>query len=111
MALPFLIARVAHAINERMARRIDYLLEEVRVLQEAYTAVTGCKRVPFTDDQRRRLAIRGRVRSVLPANLQQRNQVVQVFGAIPPLLCSGALCPQPLRAGRRTHTSSALAIG
>jgi hypothetical protein len=28
----FIIAMVAYAINERMARRVDYLLEEVRVL-------------------------------------------------------------------------------
>jgi hypothetical protein len=31
----FIIAMVAYAINEQLARRIEYLLEEVRVLQES----------------------------------------------------------------------------
>jgi hypothetical protein len=35
LPLQVLIVMVAHAINERMARRIDYLQEEVRVLKEA----------------------------------------------------------------------------
>jgi putative transposase len=51
---------MAHAINERMARQLDYLLEEVRVLREVYTEATGRKRVPFTDEQRKRLAIAGK---------------------------------------------------
>jgi putative transposase len=34
---------IAYAINERMARRIDYLLEEVRVLREVYNETTGRK--------------------------------------------------------------------
>ena len=29
------IAMIAHALNDRMARRVDYLQEEVRVLKEA----------------------------------------------------------------------------
>ena len=49
-----------HAINERLARLLDYLLEEVRVLREVFTETTGRKRIPFTDDQRRRLAIKGK---------------------------------------------------
>jgi hypothetical protein len=56
----FIIAMVAYAINERMARRIDYLLEEVRVLREVYRETTGRKRIPFTDEQLRRLAIKGK---------------------------------------------------
>ena len=56
----FIIAMVAYAINEQLARRIEYLLEEVRVLREVYTESTGRKRIPFTDEQRRRLAIKGR---------------------------------------------------
>jgi hypothetical protein len=56
----FIIAMVAYAINEQLARRIEYLLEEVRVLQEVYTETTGRKRIPFTDEQRRRLAIKGK---------------------------------------------------
>jgi hypothetical protein len=43
-----------------MARRIEYLLEEVRVLREVYTETTGRKRIPFTDEQRRRLAVKGK---------------------------------------------------
>jgi hypothetical protein len=39
---------VIYAINERMARRIDHLLEEVRVLREVYSETTGRKRIPFT---------------------------------------------------------------
>jgi putative transposase len=51
---------MARAINERMARQLDYLLEEVRVLREAFTETTGRKRIPFTDEQRKRLAIAGK---------------------------------------------------
>jgi hypothetical protein len=43
-----------------MARRLDYLQEEVRVLREAFQATTGRKRIPFTDEQRKRLAIAGK---------------------------------------------------
>ena len=60
LLVQFLIAMVAHAINAPMARRLDYLLEEIRVLREAYTEATGRKRIAFTDDQRRRLAIKGK---------------------------------------------------
>jgi len=44
----FLIAMVAYAINERMARRVDYLREEVRVLKEALAAATGKTRSTST---------------------------------------------------------------
>ena len=60
MTFQFIIAMVAYAINEQLARRIEYLLEEVRVLREVYTESTGRKRIPFTDEQRRRLAIKGK---------------------------------------------------
>ena len=30
------------------------------MLREVYTEATGCKRIPFTDEQRRRLAIAGK---------------------------------------------------
>ena len=60
MRFQFIIAMVAYAINEQLARRIEYLLEEVRVLREVYTETTGRKRIPFTDEQRRRLAIKGK---------------------------------------------------
>ena len=35
VTLQFTIAMIAYAINERMARRVDYLQGEVRVLKEA----------------------------------------------------------------------------
>jgi hypothetical protein len=58
LTFQFLIAMVAHAINERMARRIDYLQEEVRVLKEALATTTGKTRIAFTDEQRRLLSSR-----------------------------------------------------
>jgi putative transposase len=60
LPLQFLIAMLAHAINERMARRVEYLQEEVRVLKELVAAEPGRTRVVFTPDQRRRLAIKGK---------------------------------------------------
>jgi hypothetical protein len=44
-ALQFLIAMVAHAVNARMARGVDYLLEEVRVLREALATATSKTRI------------------------------------------------------------------
>jgi hypothetical protein len=41
VTLQFIIAMVAYALNERMARRVDYLQEEVWVLKEALAAATG----------------------------------------------------------------------
>ncbi|MEO8901656.1 MAG: integrase core domain-containing protein, partial [Polyangiaceae bacterium] len=60
MPVQFMIAMVAYAINERMARRVEYLQEEVRVLKEALASLTGKKRIDFTAEQRRRLAIKGK---------------------------------------------------
>jgi putative transposase len=51
---------VAYAINQRMARRVDYLREEVRVLKEALAAATGKTRIDFSAEQRRRLARKGK---------------------------------------------------
>lgn len=51
---------VKHAFNERMARRVEYLQEEVRVLRQALTIATGKSRILFTPEQRRRLAIIGK---------------------------------------------------
>ena len=36
--LQFIVAMTAYAINQRMARQLDYLQEEVRVLKEARAA-------------------------------------------------------------------------
>jgi hypothetical protein len=43
-----------------MARGVEYLQEEVRVLKEALTAATGKSPIVFTPEQRRRLAIKGK---------------------------------------------------
>jgi transposase len=60
VTLQFIVAMVAYAINERMARRVDYLREEVLVLKEALTKATGKTRVDLTAQQRRRLALKGK---------------------------------------------------
>ena len=56
----FLLAMLTHALNEQMARRVEYLQEEVRALKELLAAETGRTRVMFTPDQRRRLALKGK---------------------------------------------------
>ncbi|MGA7119483.1 MAG: hypothetical protein WBY94_05255 [Polyangiaceae bacterium] len=43
-----------------MARRVDYLLEEVLVLKESLRATTGTTRIRFTPEQRRRLVRKGK---------------------------------------------------
>jgi putative transposase len=60
VTLQFIIATIAYAINERMARRVDYLQQEVRVLKEALTAATGKTRIDLSAEQRRRLALKGK---------------------------------------------------
>jgi hypothetical protein len=60
LAFRFLTIMIAHGINERMARRVDYLLEEVLVLKESLRATTGTTRIRFTPEQRRRLARKGK---------------------------------------------------
>jgi len=60
VTLQFIIATIAYAINERMARRVDYLQEEVRVLKEALAAATGKPRIDLSVEQRRRLALEGK---------------------------------------------------
>jgi hypothetical protein len=51
--LQFIVAMIAYAINQRMARQLDYLQEEVRVLKEALAAATGKTRIDFSAEQRR----------------------------------------------------------
>jgi putative transposase len=60
LTLQFIIAMIGYAINERMARNVEYLQEEVRVLKEALAAATGKTRIAFTPEQRRRLAVKGK---------------------------------------------------
>ena len=52
-----LLVMLAGWVNEEQRAVIDYLKEENRVLRELH----GKKRLRFTDNQRRRLAVRGRV--------------------------------------------------
>jgi len=61
--LQFLITMIACAINERMQRKLDHTQEEVRVLKEILAAITDSGRIPFTADQRCRLAVVGRALS------------------------------------------------
>jgi hypothetical protein len=60
LTIQFVIVMVAHAFNERMARRLDYLQEEVRVLKEALAAATGKTRIDLSAAQRHRLAVKGK---------------------------------------------------
>jgi putative transposase len=60
LPIQFLIATIAAAVNERMARQLEYAQEEVRTLKLALAVVTGTDRIKFTDGQRRRLAIKGK---------------------------------------------------
>ena len=59
LTLQFVIAMIASAINERLQRKLDYALEEVRVVNEILCAATSKNRISFTPDQRRRLALAG----------------------------------------------------
>ena len=54
--LRFLLATFAGWVNRQQAQAIDYLVEENRVLKEQL----GGKRLGLTDDQRRRLAAKGK---------------------------------------------------
>jgi hypothetical protein len=58
--LHFLIALTVRAINERMARGIEYLREEVRVFREALVGASGHMRMALSAEQRRRLALKGK---------------------------------------------------
>ena len=60
LPLQFFIAMIAQAINERMARKMEYMQEEIQVLIEALAAKTGSQRITFTAEQRRRLAMKGK---------------------------------------------------
>ena len=60
LPIQFLVATIAAAINERMARQLEYAREEVRTLKEALAGATGGERIRFTEAQRRRLALLGK---------------------------------------------------
>ena len=52
----FLVVSMAGWLNQKQQQVIDYLAEENRVLREQI----GCRRLRFTDDQRRRLAAKAK---------------------------------------------------
>ena len=58
--LQFLIVMIASSINERMQKRLDYKTEEVLILKEILRAVTGKACIDFNDNQRGRLATKGK---------------------------------------------------
>jgi hypothetical protein len=55
--LAFVVLLFAGWVNRQQQAVIDYLLEENRVLRTAH----GARRLRLTDDQRRRLAVKGKV--------------------------------------------------
>ena len=60
VTVQFIVAMPAYALKEPTARRLDYLLEENRVLNAALRSATGKSRIPLTNEQRRRLATKGK---------------------------------------------------
>jgi len=75
VTVQFIVAMLAYALNERMVRKVEYLREENRVLKEAIRAATGKTRIPLTDEQRRRLATKGK--ALTPAEREECCQVVR----------------------------------
>lgn len=59
--LHFVLLTLAGWVNHRQHDLIDYLVEENRVLREQLDARLGGGPMRFTDDQRRRLAAKGKV--------------------------------------------------
>ena len=57
--LQFIIAMIAYSINERLQRKLDYAQVEVGVLKEVLSSL-GHRRILFTTDHRRRLAMAGK---------------------------------------------------
>jgi putative transposase len=75
LPVQFLVAMLAYGLNERMARKAEYLREENRVLKEALQAATGKNRIPLTHEQRRRLATKGK--ALTPAERDECCQIVR----------------------------------
>jgi len=55
-SFPVLLFTFAGWVNQHQQRAVDYLMEENRVLREHL----GARRLRFTDDQRRRLAVKAK---------------------------------------------------
>ena len=70
--LTFFLLLFSGWVNRNQQAVIDYLLEENRVLR----AVNGSRRLRLTDDQRRRLAVKGKVLG--------RRQLAAVAGIVTP---------------------------
>ena len=70
--LAFVVLLFAGWVNRQQQAVIDYLLEENRVLRSAH----GPGRLRLTDDQRRRLAVKGKVLG--------RRRLVGIAGIITP---------------------------
>jgi len=70
--LAFFLLLFSGWVNRNQQAVIDYLLEENRVLR----AVNGSRRLRLTDDQRRRLAVKGKVLG--------RRQLAAVAGIVTP---------------------------
>jgi putative transposase len=64
---------LAYALNERMARKAEYLCEENRLLEEALRVAIGKSRISLTDEQRRRLATKGKA-----LTLAERGECCQI---------------------------------
>lgn len=73
--IDFLVVLLACTLNERMQRKLDYTQEEVRVLKEVIEATGGGKRIEFTDEQRRRLAVCGK--ALTPKEREEVCEVVK----------------------------------
>ncbi len=71
--IDFLVVVIACRLNERLQKKLDYTQQEVRVLKEVVESLTGKKRLPLTDAQRRRLAIAGKELSH-----EERNQICEI---------------------------------
>jgi len=70
--LAFLLLLFSGWVNRQQQAAIDYLLEENRILR----ALNGARRLRLTDDQRRRLAVKGQVLG--------RRQLAAVAGIVTP---------------------------
>ena len=75
VTVQFIVAMLAYGLNERMARKAEYLREENRVLKEALRAATGKTRIPLSSEQRRRLATKGK--ALTPAEREECCQIVR----------------------------------
>ena len=80
----FYLVILAGWINRQQQQVISYLLAENQVLREVH----GKKRIPLTNDQRRRLAVKGKLlrrkmlQEVGNELIQPRDEIGQIAGKI-----------------------------